>query len=239
MILTLALLLMLSCSRKESRVKAEEDLTPPELLELADQYYQQGNSEKAFATYSIIYEDFPDSREYIDAVIGLARTYNDLGKYEKGMSMLYDLLRENMMPQKVPQIYNELAHYYEVNAGVSSVTGISDEQTDFLEAIDYYEKAVSYPNSDDQEAKSFAQYKIGEIYLKLGRFGDAAVALKTTADTYPETKWAVESRKQLQEMRDSARKVIQSTQYPDSARGVENFGGSDTLQSQPPDTSNF
>ncbi len=204
----LIVLLFLACNKKEAAVKPVDTGDPATLLSMANQFYQEGNTEEAQRLYETIYNRYPTSREYIDGVLGLSRCYNDMGDFEKGMDLLYSLVRENMVPSKVPQIYNEMARYYEVNAGISSVAQISDEEQDYQKAIQYYEKAIAYPNSDDREAKAYAQYRIGELYLLLKKFKDAAMAFKNTKFLYPNTTWAQTAEQRLTEMRQAVNSVL-------------------------------
>ncbi len=203
------IILSLSCSSREASVKTTPDTDPSTLLEKADQLYQQGNLKQARETYKTIYNSYPTSRQYIDAVLGLSRCHNDLGNYEKGMDLLYNLVSENLVPSRVPEVYNEMAKYYEVNAGISSVAGLSNEGQDFKNAVEYYRKAIHYPNSDDKQAKSYAQYRIGELYVALHKFKDATLAYRSTIQSFPNTKWAERADVRLEEMRLAVSNVLQ------------------------------
>ena len=201
-------LALLACGQRKVNVSPEEGLNAPALLEKANQLYMDGNTKEAFRNYSMIYKRYPTSREYIDAVLGLSRCYNDLGEYEEGMDLLLNLLRENIIPSRVPEIYNEMAKYYEINAGISSEAGISDEAQDFRKAIELYKKAIEYPNSEDENAKAYAQYRIGELYLNLMKFKEAATALQATKRDYPNTIWAQRAEQRLQEFQSAVSTVL-------------------------------
>ena len=145
-VLGLVLLVFLSCGKKQAAVRPMEGLAPAELLTKANEFYTAGNVDKALEAYDIIYGRYPTSREYIDAVLGMAKCYNDLGNFEKGMDLLYTLIRENMVPTRVPEIFNQMAKYYEVNAGISTVVGLSNEEQDYRKAIDYYQQLAADNN---------------------------------------------------------------------------------------------
>lgn len=202
-------LTLFACGQRKVNVAPEEGLDAPALLQRANQLYMDGNTKEAFRNYSIIYKRYPTSREYIDAVLGLSRCYNDMGEYEEGMDLLLNLLRENIIPSRVPEIYNEMAKYYEINAGISSEAGISDEAQDFRKAIELYNKAIQYPNSEDQNAKAYAQYRIGELYIDLGEFKEAAAALQATKLHYPNTVWAQRAEQRLQEFQSAVSTVLE------------------------------
>jgi tetratricopeptide (TPR) repeat protein len=215
-------LLFISCSHREANVKSMEASTPTALLEKGNQLYQQGDLQGALQDYQHIYNTYPTSREYVDAVIGLSRCYNDMGDYEKGMDLLYNLIRENMVPSRVPEIYNEMAKYYEVNAGISSLSGLSNEENDYEKAIEYYRKAINYPNSDDTNAKAYAQYRIGELYVTLLKFKDATLAFEATINSFPGTQWATLAQQRIDEMRQAVNTVLgeMKTEEPASVQSA-------------------
>ncbi len=113
------LILVAGCSKKEVRTEIPEAERPEEFLKFGDQFYQNGDYDNAFRAYGYIYENYPTSREYIDAAIGLSRCYGALQDYNKGFDILYDLLQNNLIPTKVPQIYNAIGEFYERSAGIS------------------------------------------------------------------------------------------------------------------------
>ncbi len=214
-----------SCSKKEAAVKSMEGLEPPQLLEKANKSYAQGNMDDAIEAYEIIYTRYPTSREYISAVLGMARAYNNMGEFERGFSLLYNLIRENMVPSRVPEIYNEMARYYEVTAAYSKEAGISREGEDYQKAIEYYKKAIDYPNSDDAEAKSYAQFQIGELEMKMDNYDQAALAYQSTMYRFSGTEWAQLAEQRMDQMRQEGKTTIsplkktgtgQSTPKPES-----------------------
>ncbi len=186
----LILALITACSKKEAAVKSMEGQDAATLLERGNRALNQGKVEDALEAYNIIYTRYPTSREYISAVLGMASTYNSLGDFERGFGLLYNLIRENMVPSRVPEIYNEMAKYYEVTAVYSKEAGISQEEEDYQKAISFYRKSVDYPNSDDAKAKSYAQFQIGELNLKMTKYEDAALAYQATVYKFPGTEWA-------------------------------------------------
>ena len=189
-ILFLALsLLVASCSQKGSGA-GDDGPTPEELLTYANRVYQEGDYESAFLAYGLIYEQYPTSREYIDAAIGLSRCYAEFEDYQKSFDILYSLLQENLIPSQVPKIYNVIAEFYERSAGISEqLTG--EGTTDYKTAIGYYEKAIDYPNSEDKLARSYAQYKVGVLYENLGNYQKALDAYQKTLDEYPMQQWTL------------------------------------------------
>ena len=202
------LVIAVSCSKKEVAVKSMEGLEPPELMQKGNESFAQGNMEDAIKAYEMIYNRYPTSREYISAVLGMARSYNNLGDFERGFSLLYSLIRENMVPSRVPEIYNEMARYYEVTAVYSREAGITGEGEDYQEAINYYKKAVDYPNSDDAKAKSYAQFHIGELEMKLNNYDQAALAYQSTIYKFSGTEWAQLAEQRMDQMRQEGKTSV-------------------------------
>jgi tetratricopeptide (TPR) repeat protein len=183
------ILLISGCSKKNSKAFKMDQATPEDILAYANNAYAEGDYDNAFLSYGMIYEQYPTSREYIDATIGLSKCYVEFEEYEKSFDLLYNLLKENLVPSQVPQIYNAIAEFYERSAGISEqLTG--EGSTDQKTAISYYQKAINYPNSEDEHAKSYAQYQIGTLYEKLADYEHALEAFQKTADNYPSQQWA-------------------------------------------------
>ncbi|NIT54763.1 MAG: hypothetical protein GWN00_00515, partial [Aliifodinibius sp.] len=143
--------------------------------------------------------NYPTSREYIDAAIGLSKSYGALDNYEKQFDILYGLIKENLVPSRVPEIYNIIAGFYEESAGISEqLTGAGT--TDYQTAIEYYKKSIEYPNSNDMNAKGFAQYRIGRLHEDLENYQNAFEAYKTVATQYEGTEWAVRADQSIDEL---------------------------------------
>ncbi len=193
--LTLAVL-MIGCGKKETRVEISEEERPAEFLKFGNQFYQDKDYENAFRAYGFIYYNHPTSREYIDAAIGLSRCYGALENYDKAFSILHELLQNNLIPTKVPDIYNAIAEFYERSAGISEELSGAGEK-DFHTAIDYYKKSIEYPNSENMTAKGFAQYQIGSLYESMADFTKALKAYETTRDNYTGTEWATRAEESI------------------------------------------
>jgi tetratricopeptide (TPR) repeat protein len=228
--------LIVSCGKKEVRSPIPEGGKPTELLKYGDQFYQSGDYGNAFRAYGIIYYDYPSSREYIDAAIGLSKCYGAMQSYEKQFEILYNLLRENLIPTKVPGVYNAVAEFYERSAGISEqLTG--EGTNDYKTAVTYYTRAINYPNSDDQNAKSFAQFKIGTLYEKMKDYPKAIEAYESTLNSYQGTEWALRAEQNILDIQDRIRRRMeyeQSGMLPtDTTASQPAFQTETGLQSQP------
>ncbi len=204
LLIIMSIMVVVGCSKREVRTAIPENQQPAELLKYGNQFYNSGDYENAFRAYGIIYYNFPSSREYIDAAIGLSRCYGALENYEKEFDILHTLLQGNLIPSKVPQIYNAIAEFYERSAGISEqLTGAGDE--DYQTAISYYEKAISYPNSKDSTAQGLAKYKIGVLYEKLGDTQKAIETYQETINQYANTEWAQRAEQAINDINERMR----------------------------------
>jgi tetratricopeptide (TPR) repeat protein len=216
--------LIVSCGKKEVRNPIPEGEAPEGLIKYGDQFYESGDYENAFRAYGIVYYDHPSSREYIDAAIGLSKCYGATQNYEKQFEILYNLLRENLIPTKVPGVFNAVAEFYERSAGISEqLTG--EGTNDYKTAINYFKRAIDYPNSDDQNAKSFAQFKIGTLYEKMKDYPKAIEAYESTLNTYQGTEWALRAEQNILDIRE---RIQRRMEYEQSGMLPE-----DTPTSQP------
>ncbi len=197
----LLLVTLIFCGRKQTQKQTiDPAAAPAKLLEYGNKFFEEGDYENAYIAYRLIYTDYPTSREYIDAVIGLARCYGKFDKYDKQFELLYNLLRENLIPSRVPDIYNAIAEFYENSAGVSAqLTG--DDSLDYMHAIEYYQKAVQYPNSQDSLAKGYAQFKIGTLYEKLHNYPKAIEAYQNALNFYGHTTWGSRAETALNDLK--------------------------------------
>lgn len=199
LVFSILILLMASCGKKEVRDPLPEDMQPGEFIRYGNQFYRNGDYENAFRAYGFVYYNHPTSRDYIDAAIGLSKSYGAMQNYEKEFEILYDLLKNNLIPTKVPQIYNAIGEFYERSAGISEeLTGESDK--DFFKAIEYYQKAIDYPSSKDAVAKSFAQFKIGALYEKMEAFPKAIEAYQLAINGYNGTEWSLRAEQNIYDL---------------------------------------
>ena len=96
--------LILSCSHQEEFIYVDPAWEPEVLMVKANEYLQQQDYDHAFEAFSVIYEEYPASRLYTDAVLGLAYIYGKNEQYEKQMDILLTLVQENIVPSKIPAI---------------------------------------------------------------------------------------------------------------------------------------
>ncbi len=223
LIIFLMALALIACSKKETRVEISENQSPAEFLKFGNQFYQNGDYENAFRAYGFIYYNHPTSPEYIDAAIGLSRCYGALEDYEKAFEILHELLKNNLIPSKVPNIYVAIAEFYERSAGISEqINGKSE--TDLQKAIEYYQKAIAYPNSKNIAAKGYAQYKIGQIYEQISQYDKALQSYQATSTQYAGSEWALraeESYAALNQRIERRNNMLENGLLPDTTTTKE------------------
>jgi tetratricopeptide (TPR) repeat protein len=101
-----------------------------------------------------------------------------------------------------------MARYYEVTAVYSREAGITGEGEDYQKAIEYYKKAVDYPNSDDAKAKSYAQFQVGELQMKLNNYDKAALAYQSTIHKFSGTEWAQLAEQRMEQLRQEGKTTM-------------------------------
>jgi len=106
------------------------------------------------------------------------------------MDVLLQLLKENLIPEYVPNIYIQIGEYYETAArfNLSSENG---DSADYQTAIDYYNKAIGYEDSNNKEAKIEALYRRALVEAKMGKKEAAARDYQEIVDKYPDSPFAV------------------------------------------------
>lgn len=165
-------LLIISCGSKDKNADPMQLLSPEEILQAGVTQFNDGKYNDAILTYEKVLIYHPTSDRHIDAQLKIAECYGAMEKYESQMDALLRLLKENIIPERVPQIYTQIGKFYEraaaFNPGVST-TDTSDLNT----AISYYQKAFNYKDSDDALAKAEAQYRRALVEAKINRIAQA------------------------------------------------------------------
>ncbi len=187
------LLFLFSCSGRQEMVYVDPTWEPEILMAKANEYLQDQDYDHAFEAFSVIHQEYPASRLYTDAVLGIAYIYGKTEQYEKQMDILLSLVRENIVPSKIPAIYNQIAEFYEKTSVILREIN-PDDSTDLVTAIDYYTKASNYPLSSDSISKSESLYKIALIQFQLGKKDEGLTTLNKISANYPNSPWAIQAQ---------------------------------------------
>jgi len=199
---TLSLFLIFACG---SGKKAGESAikSPETLLAEGDASMQAGDYTKAAQTYESILVLHPTSDYQVETQLRIAEAYAKMEKYEDQMDLLLRVLKENIIPGYVPQIYVQLGKFYERAAEFNP--GLMDtDSSDYNKAIHYYERATRYEDSEDKEAKAEALFRHGLVEAKLGDLDQASLFYETVAYQYPDQTFATLAKIKLQDPKDTS-----------------------------------
>jgi tetratricopeptide (TPR) repeat protein len=141
-------------------------------------------------------DNFPTSDLHIDAQLLIAKTYGGQEKYEDQFDLLLRILKENIIPEKVPLIYMQIGEFYE-NSAKWNPGDVTTDSLDYTNAAGYYKKAVFYPNSDDRYTKANALYRMALMHAKLNDIEVASKAYQELITTYPESPYSTLARTKL------------------------------------------
>ena len=179
--------LIYSCSSREGIVL--EDETPESLLQKADLAYQNGKPDESIKLSRLILDNFPTSDLHIDAQLIMAKALGAQEEFEAQFDLLLRILKENIIPEKVPRIYMQIGQYYERSAQWNP-GNITSDTTDLRQAAKYYRRAVFYPNSDDRDTKATALYRAALMHAKIKDFETAKKAYAQVIESYPESPYS-------------------------------------------------
>jgi tetratricopeptide (TPR) repeat protein len=186
--------LTLSCSSKKE-ISLEEE-TAESLLEKSRAAYVKGDYDKTINYIDLMLNNFPTSDLHIDAQLLQAQTLGAKEEYEEQFDLLLRILKENIIPEKVPQIYMQIGEFYE-NSAKWNPMDVTSDTVDFQQAAKYYRKAVFYPNSDDRATKAAALYRAGLMYAKSKDFETAKIAYGQVIESFPESPYSTLARTKL------------------------------------------
>jgi TolA-binding protein len=181
------LFVIYSCSSKNGIVL--EDETPESLLQKAELAYESGKPDDAIQISQMILDNFPTSDLHIDAQLLMARSLGAQEKFEDQFDLLLRILKENIIPERVPRIYMQIGQYYE-HAARWNPGNITSDTTDLRQAAKYYRRAVFYPNSDDRDTKANALYRAALMHAKIKDYETAKKAYAQVIESYPESPYS-------------------------------------------------
>ena len=194
-LLLLLLTILIGCWGSKDEIVIEEE-SPESLLQKSEAAYANGNYDQSIKLAQLMLDNFPTSDLHIDAQLLISKTYGAQEKYEDQFDLLLRVLKENIIPEKVPLIYMQIGEFYE-NSARWNPGDVTTDSLDFTNAADYYKKAVFYPNSDDRYTKANALYRMGLMHAKLNDIEVASKAYQELIATYPESPYSTLARTKL------------------------------------------
>lgn len=197
-VLIMSLVIACGSSKKTNDMNLK---TPEVLLSEGDALVEARNYEEALKSYETLLVLHPTSDLHVDTQLRMAEAYGKLDKFEEQMELLLRVLKENIIPGYVPQIYVQLGKFYEraarFNPGV-----VDSDSTDYNKAMSYYERASRYEDSQDINAKAEALFRRGLIEAKRGNISQATLYYETVAFQYPDVPFATLAKIKLRDPND-------------------------------------
>jgi tetratricopeptide (TPR) repeat protein len=193
-LIILAIVMFFACGGKKGIVVKGDD--PNLMLEKAEQLYQEQKYDQTMQYCQYILDNFPTTDLHIDTQLLMARSLGSQEKFEEQMDLLLRVLKENIIPERIPQIYIQIGEFYE-HAARWNPGNVSSDTLDLEQSVKYYHKAVSYPNSEDRAAKAAALYRIGLINAKINAMDMAKNAYQQVIDNYPESPYSMLAKTKL------------------------------------------
>ena len=76
------------------------------------------NYDEALKIDSLLLLNFPTSDLHVDAQLNTAKALGGKENYEDQLDLLLRILKENIVPEKVPAVYAQIAEHYEEWTGI-------------------------------------------------------------------------------------------------------------------------
>ncbi len=201
-ILLVSLALFLSCSSNKN-AKNGNLMSDTDMFALGSTQFNQGHYKEALHTFKSLILEHPTSDLHIDSQLKIAACYGALEDYEEQMKAILQLLKENIIPDRVPQIYVQIGKFYEQAARFNPNT-ITSDTTDYETALSYYKKAIEYKESTDTLSKAEAIYRRGLVNAKLNRMNEAIAQYNFVVRGYPNSPFALLAQVKLQNPQDTS-----------------------------------
>jgi tetratricopeptide (TPR) repeat protein len=173
-------------------------MTDADMMAYADQLMDKGQYENALENYKRILQDYPTSTLHIDTQLKMAECYGALDRWEEQFNQLNRLIKENIIPQQVPQIYVQIGKWYE-RAALFNPGIITRDSSDYNLAINYYDQALKYPDSDDNITKSEAIYRRALVEAKTGKIDEAIARYKLVSNLFPDSDFSILAQVKLKD----------------------------------------
>jgi tetratricopeptide (TPR) repeat protein len=192
MMLTIAII---GCGGSKDDIVLDDE-TPESLLQKSEISFQNGNYDRSLKLAQLMLDNFPTSDLHIDAQLLITKTLGAQEKYEEQFDLLLRILKENIIPEKVPLIYMQIGEFYENSARWNPGT-VTLDSLDFSNAASFYKKAVFYPNSNDRGTKANALYRMALMHAKLADIEIASKSYQELINTFPDSPYSTLARTKL------------------------------------------
>lgn len=143
-------------------------------------YFYQHNFSSAVENFSYVIRKFTEEETRFDAMVWLARTYSEMGRYTEASEMLQALQAEPQFPRRLER---ELA---KINADFYL------KQNEYTDAIKLLEIAISKTFWKKEKAR--LQYILAQLYRETGNLNQSADAFMAVIKLNPPYKMAFNAR---------------------------------------------
>jgi TolA-binding protein len=192
---TILIIAFIGCGGGKDEIVLDNE-TPETLLQKAEVSFENGKYDESITLAQLMLDNFPTSDLHIDAQLLISKTLGAQEKYEDQFDLLLRILKENIIPEKVPAIYMQIGEFYENSARWNPGT-VTLDSVDYSNAASYYKKAVFYPNSNDRETKANALYRMALMYAKLNDVEVASKSYQELITTFPESPYSTLAKTKL------------------------------------------
>jgi tetratricopeptide (TPR) repeat protein len=193
--------LIISCGSSKKEIDIEDE-TAESLLQKSNAALASKNYDEVLELDTLLLLNFPTSDLHIDAQLNNAKALGGKEEYEQQLDLLLRILRENIVPEKVPSIYTQIAEHYE-DAATWNPGTVTNDSLDWAKAAQYYRKAVFYPDSKDDATKAKSLYRAALMYAKLNQIDVASRAYEQTIAFYPESIYSGMAKIKLRDPRNT------------------------------------
>jgi outer membrane protein assembly factor BamD (BamD/ComL family) len=159
--------------------------------------FEAGNYSQAYAEFKKLLSHYPDAKEAADAQYYLGRCLQEMGKPYQAFLEYKKVIDSYPNSQQIGEVVKqeyEIGEWF-LNREPKKWLGVS--VYDFVEhpAIEIFKTIID--KSPYSEYAPKAQYKLGLLFFKLGRYEEAREAFQEVIDNYPASEWAAPSKYQL------------------------------------------
>ncbi len=163
----------------------------------AERLFNDKKYKEAYVEFRKLVINYADSREAADAQYFIGRCLEEMGQPYQAFLQYQKVIESYPNSQRINEIiereYN-IGEYF-LNREPKKWLGVS--VYDFVDhpSIEIFKKIVDKVPYSPYAAK--AQYKMGILLLKLGRYDEARDAFQKVCDNYPDSEWAAPAKYQL------------------------------------------
>ncbi|MCK9614952.1 MAG: outer membrane protein assembly factor BamD [Candidatus Omnitrophica bacterium] len=163
----------------------------------AEKFFNEKKYKEALQEFKKLIIHYPDSKEAADAQYYIGRCFEELSQPYQAFLEYQKVIESYPNSQRINEIiereYN-IGEYF-LNREPKKWLGVS--VYDFVDhpAIEIFKKIIDKVPYSPYAAK--AQYKMGMLLLKLGRYEEAMDSFQKVGDNYPDSEWASPAKYQL------------------------------------------